>query len=415
MKRSIILISTVSAVLMAVYMICSCKSGVANDDDVLQITADDVTHLDGTFEDNFMESWEYILLEDDANETIIPGTVLEVKYDDGLYFIQSRHGYNSIFKVFDSTGHYLNDISHIGRARNEYVFIHDWILERNKNEVFLVTSAGYNSPVEIKRFDYKGNYLGQLVSDTLDNVHYLSHVSKFMPDGSLLLRGSLSLYPMYDYFYIHPDGHISEPMDKLGYHMMVDEDKIDEEISYAVSTMGQIPSHFVTKEILNQNADTTYLMRMLDNHIYKIWADSSECVANLTFLPSLPEKKKYNFTFDDDDVDIIPNYFIDFKDYVQVWYCNIGEFLYEKSTSKVYHLDRDTMYAYFPDHRVSAAYGNDIIAWVDVEDIPIRLAEMDSPEYNHHYSPEVEDFYRKARNCENPPIIIAHYKKQFED
>ena len=80
-----------SAVFMAVYMVCSCKSSVANDDDVLQITADDVTHLDGTFEDNFMESWEYILLEDDANETIIPGTVLEVKYDEGLYFIQSHH------------------------------------------------------------------------------------------------------------------------------------------------------------------------------------------------------------------------------------------------------------------------------------------------------------------------------------
>ena len=398
------------ATLLAGVVLCACNEKNSSDQS-LQITADDVIHLEGTFEENFMDSWEYILLEDDTNEAIIPGIVLGVRYDDGLYFIQARQGYTPIFKVFDSTGHYLNDISRPGRARNEYIYIHDWILERNKNEVLLVTSAGYNSPLEIKRFDYQGNYLGLMVSDTLDDVHNFHEINKFMPDGSLLIRSLLSLYPIYDYFYIHPDGHISEPMDKSAYHMKVyDEDRIDEEIREMVRQVGEVPGMQIREEIINQNADTTYLMRMLDNHIYKIWADSSECVANLTFLPSLPEKAKYNMTWDDMDVDLIPNYFIDFKDYIKVWYCNIGEYIYEKSTSKVYHLDRDTMNAYFPDHRMEAAYGNDIIAWVDIEDISDRLAEMDRHDYNHRYSPEVEAFYRKARNCENPPIIIAHYK-----
>ncbi len=400
------------AVSMAVLMFCTCKSSV-KDNGQLQLTQKDVIHLDGTFEEYFMESWEYILLEDESNESIVPGTVFEVKYDDGLYFIRSYHGNNFFFKVFDSTGHYLNDISHIGRARNEYVYIHDWTLERNKNEVLLVTSAEYNSPLEIKRFDYQGNYLGQLVTDTLDNVHNFYQINKFMPDGSLLIRSSLTLYPIYDYFYIHPDGHISELMDKIDYHMMVnDENRIDEDIREMVRLMGQIPGMQVREEFVNQNADDTYLMRMLDNNIYKICGDSSECVANLAFLPSLPEKTKYNMTWDDMDVDKTPNYFIDFKDYVKVWYCNIGEYLYEKSTSKVYHLDRDTMCAYFPDHRMDAAYGNDIIAWVDVEDISRRLAEMRSPDYNHRYSPQVEEFYRKARDCENPAIIIGHYGKR---
>ena len=168
----------------------------------------------------------------------------------------------------------------------------------------------------------------------------------------------------------------------------------------------------IREEFINQNADTTYLMRMLDNRIYKIWGDNSECVANLAFLPSLPEKTKYSMTWDEMDDDYIPNYYIDFKDYVKVWYCNHGEYLFEKSTSKVYHMDRDTMYAYFPDHRRAAAYGNDIVAWVDVEDIPKRLAEMESSDYNHRYSPQVEEFYSKARNRENPSIIIGHYGKK---
>lgn len=398
--------------LTAVSMLCACKDGV-NTDGVLQITKNDVIHLDGTLEENFMDSWEYILLEDGSNESIVPGTVLQVLYDDGLYFIRSNKAYFDSFKVFDSTGHYLNDISCPGRARNEYVYVYDWILERNKNEVLLVTSKGYDSPVEIKRFDYQGNYLGLTVTDTLDSYHNYHEISKFMPDGSLFIRSALTLYPTYDYFYIHPDGHISEPMDKIDYHLMVyNQNKIDQEVSEAVKMVGEVPSMQIREEFINQNADTTYLMRMLDNRIYKIWGDNSECVANLAFLPNLPEKTKYSMTWDEMDDDYIPNYYIDFKDYVKVWYYNHGEYLFEKSTSKVYHMDRDTMDAYFPDHRRGAAYGNDIVAWVDVEDIPTRLAEMESPDYNHRYSPQVEEFYRKARDCENPAIIIGHYGKR---
>ena len=90
--------------LTAVSMLCACKGGVKNDSS-LQITKNDVIHLDGTFEENFMDSWEYILLEDGSNESIVPGTVLQVRYDDGLYFIRSYKAHFDSFKVFDSTGH----------------------------------------------------------------------------------------------------------------------------------------------------------------------------------------------------------------------------------------------------------------------------------------------------------------------
>jgi hypothetical protein len=38
------------------------------------------------------------------------------------------------------------------------------------------------------------------------------------------------------------------------------------------------------------------------------------------------------------------------------------------------------------------------------------LEFIDSKDYDHRYTPEVEAFYRKVKDCTNPPIIIAHYK-----
>ena len=398
---------TLFATLLAGVVLCACTEKSPSDES-LQITADDVIHLEGTFEENFMDSWEYILLEDEGNETIVPGTVIKLMYDDGLYFIHSRNRHSTI-KVYDSTGHYLNDISRLGRARNEYLYIDEWTLDRNKKEVLLITSGGYCNPISIKRFDYMGNYLGQAESDSLDNVHSISRVSKFMPDGSLLIESGISIHPMYDFYYLQPDGSFNAPMDKLAYHFKCDEDKIDDEIRSYVNMTGEMPAFFVRDSYLNQDPDTAFFMRILDNHIYKIWDDGFECVANLACLPGLPEKAKYNITWEDLERRDLPDIFFDMKDYVYVRSFEKGLFLYEKPTSKVYHMERDTMYANFPDHRVPAVYGNDIIAWVDVEDISERLAEMDHPDYNHRYSPDVEDFYRKARNCENPPIIIGHY------
>ena len=398
-----------SAAILSALLLCSCKSNVSTDSS-LQITKDDVIHLEGSFDDNFLDSWDYILLEDDNFDAIIPGTVIKLMYDGGLYFISSNHNYQSTIKVFDSTGHYLNNISRIGRARNEYLYLEEWTLDPYNNQVLLLNSNGYGGPITIKRFDYQGNYLGQMETDSLGDTYNMNQVVKCMSDGSLLIGNGLNLMPVHDYFYIHPDGSLSSPLDMCEYHFQCDGDPqevIRENVRLAGSwgALYVLPSHFTPQ------SDTTFLMRMFDNHIYSIDANNSECLANLSCLPDLPENKKYHITWPDIESATIPNYFLDLQDYLLVWYYYGKEYLYEKSTSKLYRMNADSLKITVPDYRVPSVYGNDILAWIDVEEIPRVLKQIDSPNYDHRYSPQVEAFFRKAKDCENPPIIIAHYKK----
>ena len=105
-------------------------------------TDTDITRLDGTFDDNYLESWEYIILEEDTPEAMLGDINQEIRYDDGLFFICSESNRTSSIKVFDRTGRYLNDIGRIGRGRNE-VLSHDfWTLDINSNEVLIAQSAG---------------------------------------------------------------------------------------------------------------------------------------------------------------------------------------------------------------------------------------------------------------------------------
>ena len=77
MKREL---SFLAAFLSALF-VCSCKNNDANED-CLQITKHDVIELEGSFDDNYLESWDYILLDDDnldgilGNNYIAVGTVL---------------------------------------------------------------------------------------------------------------------------------------------------------------------------------------------------------------------------------------------------------------------------------------------------------------------------------------------------
>ena len=121
--------------------------------------------------------------------------------------------------------------------------------------------------------------------------------------------------------------------------------------------------------------------------------------------------KKYDITWEDLESEEIPNFYLDLQDYLLVWYYYSKEYLYEKSTSKLYRMNADSLKITVPDYRIPSVYGNDILAWIDVEEISKVLKRIDSPNYDHRYSPEVEAFFRKAKDCENPPIIIAHYKK----
>ena len=87
-----------------------------------------------------------------------------------------------------------------------------------------------------------------------------------------------------------------------------------------------------------------------------------------------------------------------------------ADYLFDKSTKRFYEMEIDTINASLPMYGYFSIYDNELISYVDMYFIDMALNIMDSKDYDHRYTPQVEAFYRKARNCKNPPIIIAHYK-----
>ena len=59
-----------SAAVLSALLIFSCKTDVRTDD-IPQITKNDVIPLEGSFDDNYLESWDYILLDDDNLDGIL--------------------------------------------------------------------------------------------------------------------------------------------------------------------------------------------------------------------------------------------------------------------------------------------------------------------------------------------------------
>lgn len=378
-------------------------------------TDTDITRLDGTFDDNYLESWEYIILEEDTPDAMLGEVNQEIRYDDGLFFIYSEADKTSI-KVFDRTGRYLNDIGRIGRGRTE-VLSHDfWTLDINRNEVLIAQSAGYPSTVTIKRYDYTGKYLGQAQTESLGENCLLRDLAKVTSDGTILVQDNLvHPAPTHEYYNIRKDGSISPFLDLTGCHM--NQPGIDLNLfmqtreAKADMTVGRT----TLDGVFNPCSDTTYVIRKMDNNIYRLYGDKAECITKMSFLPDAPDRFR-NGGFDDWDLDeefysYSIGFFMDMKDYMYIGnYEDI--YIFNKADSKMFRMDPDTIHAKLPNHRFISVYGNDIISCVDVFLIKDELEFINNKDYDHRYTPEVEAFYRKVKDCTNPPIIIAHYKNK---
>ncbi|MBO4561920.1 MAG: 6-bladed beta-propeller, partial [Bacteroidaceae bacterium] len=258
------------AFLTAASLLCACKGNI-HPGGTMQITKDDVIHLDGTLEDNFMKSWEYILLDESTDALL--GTINDaIRYDDGLFFIHSDMDKASTIKVFDRSGHYLNDIGRIGRARNEYLSLDSWNLDTHRNEVLIVNGDGYDGKATIKRFDYQGKFLGQIDIDSIGKEYVtVNGFAKCYSDGSLLMKDYMHSFPTYDYFILHTDGSASPLFEMSEYHQMhapVDPALVLQQGGFKNENMNW--GHEIVSGVFNLHSDTTYLTRALDNHIYRI-------------------------------------------------------------------------------------------------------------------------------------------------
>lgn len=403
--KKVLLFAAVSAIVF----FSSCNS--TTPDNSLQLTKDDVIELDGRFEDHFLTSWEFIILDDKELEAILPGDVNKVLYDDGLYFISTYDPEQQI-KVFDSNGHYLNDISRRGRARNEYLYLREWTIDRNSNEVLITNQDGFEGPVIIKKFDYKGEYLGELKTDSIRNGNTYGDIVKCLSDGTLLIENGMTYIPVYDYYYVPQNGPVSFPLEMREIYIHNDNYSLEEVKQELKSIRSYGANYIVSSGYFNPLTDTTYLVRILDNHIYRLTENGSECVANMAFRPQITEKDIKTYNPNEGMSPLIPYDFYDMKDYIYLWYTGDGEYVYDKKTSKVYHFNGDSKMRLLPDFRYISIYGNDKMACVDLDIIQRHLEEIESDDYDHRYSPEVEDFYRKVKDCDNPPIFIAHYGKK---
>ena len=393
--------------LLTAVLLCACK-GNNQPDDSMQITKDDVIHLDGTFQDNFLESWEYIMLDDSNPDAIMAG-VDGILYDDDMFFIMCGRysNSNSQIKVYDRNGKYLHDIGHMGRARNEYIRICDWAINTQSKEIIVFD----NFAQALKRYNYDGEYLGESPMPGVDveSGFIGEKFVKCQSDGALMYQGSgLCIIPSYDFFYITPDGTHRSPLARTEYKAYCEMDPY--EFMKIAGDIGGISMTMCHSNILS---DTTYLLRILDNHIYKVTSDTAQCLANMTFIPEIPKKVKYNF--DNDNYDeyngrSIPNHIIDMQKYLYIWYYYDNTYLYEKSTSKMYSMSHDSLHISLPDQGAMTICNNTIIGCADDNSITHALRRMSSKDYDHRYTPELESFYRKAKDHENPIIVIAHYK-----
>ena len=73
-------------------------------------------------------------------------------------------------------------------------------------------------------------------------------------------------------------------------------------------------------------------------------------------------------------------------------------------------MSHDSLHISLPDLGALTVCDNTIIGCADDYSITHALRRMDSPSYDHRYTPELEAFYRKAKNYGNTIIVIAHYK-----
>ena len=399
------------AAVTAITLFHSCKRTVS-DNDVLQIT--DVIELDGRMEDYFLSSWEYVVLDDSEIDAAVPGMVDKILYDDGYFFIGcNEHG--KCIKVYDRNGHYLNDISRFGRGRNEFISLHDWIIDRNKKEVLLTSQDGFQGPVIIKKFDYQGNFLEQVVTDSIRDMNTFGEVTKCLSDGTLLIQNGLTLIPVYDFYYVPQNGPVSFPLEMKKHHIPTADGYSVEDVKQEMKSIGSYYGNFIiTWSYLNPLTDTTYIVRILDNHIYRLTEKGSECVANMAFRPQITEKEIKNYDPNDGMSSLIAYNVYDMKDYVYLWYPSYGDYLYDKTTSKAYHFNRESSMRSLPDYREMCIYGNDKIGCVDVDIISREISRIESDDYDHRLSPQLEDFYRKVKDCQNPVIFIAHFDKMTQ-
>lgn len=91
--------------------------------------------------------------------------VRKIVVDDSLLFVYNK-GFKPCILVFDSKGNMQNKIGDYGHAKNEYVFIDDFTVNKKNKEVIVMSQR------KILKYDYKGNFLERI--DMPNDYYYVN-------------------------------------------------------------------------------------------------------------------------------------------------------------------------------------------------------------------------------------------------
>lgn len=380
--------------LTAIHVMIVCCTNVSNPDTCVQITESDIIKSDSSMCDCILDSWEPVFLDDSSVDALL-GDVVKVRFDDGLFFIESMNGQSGTrtFKVFDRTGRYIRDISHPGRARNEYVGNITWTLDPDRNEVAIIMIG---NPFTVKYFDYEGNFLRTVHTDTLSDTCDDGFIAHIMSDGSILMESLFGSVPTNEFIAIHPDGQADSIVPMRNWKLGQSE--------WAVG----IFSTNYGQRYLDSQGGETWFMRALDHHLYRL-SDSGqvECVANLAFLKDASEEEKLNFEmswfYSPEFATLLS--FVNMKDMLQFTYGTRAgvRYVYDKNTGSLHeYAYHKTDYRTVPELiMVNGVYDNTIIG--------AYTPEPDEDEQPMQNSPELEAFYRRAAQSENPTLVLYHF------
>lgn len=146
MKRHIYLLYSMGVL----YFTLSCTSSKINPkDDISYIVWDSLENTDFLAEP--YTSLEFVKLE--TNDNCILNDIAKIEIDDSLVFVED---YMQRLYLFYKNGSFVCRIGEKGGAEGEYVTMFDFVLNREKKQVYIVDSA----KGEIVLYDYYGKYLG---------------------------------------------------------------------------------------------------------------------------------------------------------------------------------------------------------------------------------------------------------------
>lgn len=139
MKQTIIIVSSL------LFLLSSC-TGKSGSESRCLIETGGIVDVNETKLSNIVNVEKIVPLE--SGEECMVGDITKLVKAGGLYFVESAR--NTLL-VFDSLGHYLNDIGDVGAAENEYIGISDF--DVCGDCVYVL------SPMKIQLFSIKGEYL----------------------------------------------------------------------------------------------------------------------------------------------------------------------------------------------------------------------------------------------------------------